>query len=148
MATRPGATSADPARAAALAADAERRRVEDAERARRTPRTLFDALNWDYAIVERLNRADLTTQVISFNLGRAVLDGNPADNIELLAGDVVTIFGQSDIRVPVSRQARLVSIEGEVAAPGVYQLQPGETLKSMIVRAGGFTPQADRKSVV
>jgi hypothetical protein len=29
-----------------------------------------------------------------------------------------------------------------VGAPGVYQLQPGETLKSLIARAGGFTAQA------
>ena len=46
--------------------------------------------------------------MISFNLGRAVLEGNPADNIELLAGDVVTIFGQSDIRVPVSDRKSVV----------------------------------------
>jgi protein involved in polysaccharide export with SLBB domain len=114
----------------------------EAERLRRTPTALFDALNWDYAVIERLNRTDLTTQVISFNLGRAVLQGDPAENLELLPGDVVTIYGQKDIRVPVARQARLVAIEGEVGAPGVYQLRPGETLKQLVVRAGGFTPEA------
>ena len=35
-----------------------------------------------------------------------------------------------------------MSIEGEVYAPGVYQLQPGETLKQLMNRAGGVTPQA------
>jgi hypothetical protein len=35
-----------------------------------------------------------------------------------------------------------VSVEGEVASPGVYQLLPGETLKGLIERTGGFTPQA------
>jgi protein involved in polysaccharide export with SLBB domain len=44
--------------------------------------------------------------------------------------------------VPVSRQTRLVSIEGEVSSPGVYQLLPGDTLQSVIARAGGFTAQA------
>jgi protein involved in polysaccharide export with SLBB domain len=44
--------------------------------------------------------------------------------------------------VPVARQTRLVSLEGEVAAPGVYQLTPGETLKGLIARAGGLTAQA------
>ena len=44
--------------------------------------------------------------------------------------------------MPVARQTRLVGLEGEVNAPGVYQLQPGETLKQLIARAGGFTPQA------
>ena len=110
--------------------------------ANRSPTALFDALNWDYAVIERLNVADLSTQVIPFNLGKAVLQGDAANNIELMAGDVVTVYSQRDIRVPVSRQTRLVSVEGEVASPGVYQLQAGETLKSLLARAGGFTPQA------
>jgi len=110
--------------------------------ARRPVAPLFDELNWDYAVIERLNTQDLTTQVIPFNLGAAVLRGDPAHDIELLPGDVVTVFSQKDLRVPVARQTRLVSIEGEVAATGVYQLQPGETLKQLITRIGGFTPQA------
>ena len=113
-----------------------------AERARKAPAALFEELNWEYAVIERLNTADLSTQVIPFNLGRAVLQGDPAQNIELLAGDVVTVYSQKDVRVPVARQTRLVSVEGEVAAPGIYQLLPGETLKGLIARIGGFTPQA------
>ena len=110
-------------------------------RARQQPAALFDDLNWDYATIERLN-PDLTTQVISFNLGKAVLQKNDADNLALLPGDVVTVYSQKDIRVSVSRQTRLVSIEGEVNASGIYQLQPGDTLQSVLARAGGFTPQA------
>ena len=120
-------------------------RAEDlaqAARARKAPATLFDDLNWDYAVVERLNDADLSTQVIPFNLGKAVLQADETQNIELRAGDVVTIYSQKDVRVPVARQTRLVSLEGEIGSPGVYQLLPGETLKALITRAGGFTPQA------
>jgi protein involved in polysaccharide export with SLBB domain len=106
------------------------------------PASLFDELNWDYAVVERLNTADLSPQVIPFNLGRAVLGGDARDNIELMAGDVVTVYSHKDIRVPVAKQTRLVTLQGEVAAPGVYQLQPGETLRGLIKRAGGFTDQA------
>ena len=109
---------------------------------KRAPTALFDELNWDYAVIERLNTRDLTTLVIPFNLGKAVLQGDAANNIELMAGDVVTVYSQKDIRVPVSRQTRLVTLEGEVASPGVYQLQPGDTLQSVIARAGGFTGQA------
>ncbi len=121
------------------------RRNEDravAAASRRTPTALFDELNWDYAVIERLNARELTTQVIPFNLGKAVLQGDEANNVELLAGDVVTVYSQKDIRVPVSRQTRLVALEGEVGAPGVYQLHPGDTLQSVIARAGGFTAQA------
>ncbi len=110
-------------------------------RAQRTPSALFDELNWDYATIERLT-PDLSTQVIAFNLGKAVLQGGDADNVALAPGDVVTVYSQKDVRVPVARQTRLVGLEGEVNAPGVYQLQPGETLKDLIARAGGFTPQA------
>lgn len=113
-----------------------------ANRAKKNPAALFDELNWDYAVIERLIEKDLSTQVIPFNLGKAVLDADPAHNLELLSGDVVTVYSQKDVRVPVARQTRLVSVEGEVQAPGVYQLQPGETLAGLIRRAGGFTPQA------
>lgn len=112
------------------------------ERTRQTPVTLFEELNWDYAVIERLIEKDLSTQVIPFNLGKAVLKGDEANNLELLPGDVVTVYSQKDIRVPVARQTRLVSLEGEVGSPGVYQLMPGETLKGLIARAGGLSPQA------
>ena len=123
----------------------EREREEDrlgTNRQRRAPTTLFDELNWDYAVIERLNRNDLTTQVIPFNLGKAILQNDDASNLALLPGDVVTVYSQKDVRVPVSRQTRLVSLEGEINSPGVYQLMPGETLRSLLARAGGFTPQA------
>jgi polysaccharide biosynthesis/export protein len=127
-------------------ARAERPRREDErsglDPSKKAPTALFDELNWDYAVIERLNRQDLSTQVIPFNLGKAVLQGDDANSIELMAGDVVTVYGQKDIRVPVSRQTRLVSLEGEIGSPGVYQLLPGDTLKSVIERAGGFTAQA------
>ncbi|RQP24119.1 polysaccharide biosynthesis/export family protein [Piscinibacter terrae] len=113
-----------------------------AERAKKTPSALFDELNWDYAVVERLSTTDISTQVIPFNLGKAVLQHDPLQDIQLLPGDVVTIYSQKDIRVPTARQTRLVSLEGEVKAPGVYQLMPGETLKSLLTRIGGLTPQA------
>lgn len=122
----------------------QRRREDRAivNASRKTPTALFDELNWDYAVIERLNTRDLSTQVIPFNLGKVILQGDEANNVELLAGDVVTVYSQKDIRVPVSRQTRLVSLEGEIASPGVYQLQPGDTLQSVIQRAGGFTSQA------
>ncbi len=125
-------------------AERQRRREDRAvvEASRKAPTALFDELNWDYAVIERLNTRDLSTQVIPFNLGKAILQGDEANNIELLPGDVVTVYSQKDIRVPVSRQTRLVSLEGEIASPGVYQLAAGDTLQSLIQRAGGFTPQA------
>lgn len=105
-------------------------------------RGMVDQINWDYAVIERLDRSKLTTQLIPFNLGKAVLEKDPASNLPLQAGDVVTILSQNDLRVPQERQSRLVRVEGEVAAPGVYQAAAGETLPQLIKRIGGLTPQA------
>lgn len=105
-------------------------------------RSLADQINWDYAVIERLNRDTLATDLIPFNLGKAVLQRDPAQNLPLQPGDVVTILSQNDLRLPQSRQTRLVRIEGEVAAPGVYPALPGETLPQLLQRVGGLTPNA------
>jgi len=144
--TPTAATAATAATSRTKLTRAERTRQREdrtlVDQSKKAPAALFDELNWDYAVIERLNTKDLSTQVIPFNLGKAVLQADATQNVELMAGDVVTIYGQKDIRVPVARQTRLVSVEGEVASPGVYQLLPGETLKGLIERTGGFTPQA------
>ncbi len=113
-----------------------------AERVRNDVRNLIDEVNWDYAVIERLDRKELTTRLIPFNLGRAVLHADPAHNLELQPGDVVTILGKRDLAVPQSRQTRLVRVEGEVLAPGVYETLPGETLSDLLARVGGPTPEA------
>lgn len=99
-------------------------------------------VNWEYAVIERLNRDDYSTRLIPFNLGMAVLEGNTEHNLPLEPGDVVTIFSKSDVRVPVGKQTRYVRLEGEVSQAGVFQVQPGETLRQVVMRAGGITPNA------
>lgn len=105
-------------------------------------RSLADQINWDYAVVERLNRDTLATELIPFNLGKLVLQRDPTQNLPLQPGDVVTILSDNDVRLPQSRQTRLVRVEGEVAAPGVYPALPGETLPQLLQRIGGLTPNA------
>jgi protein involved in polysaccharide export with SLBB domain len=108
----------------------------------RTVRNLVDEPNWEYATIERLDKDRITTRLLAFNLGRAVLNKDPEHDLLLEPGDVVTIFGTKDIRGPQARSSRLVRLEGEVDRPGVYQLQPGESLKGLVARAGGVTGQA------
>ena len=105
-------------------------------------RSFQDQINWDYAVIERLNKNELRTQLIPFNLGKAIVQKDPAHNLELQEGDIVTIMSSAELRLPVERQTRVVRIEGEVAAPGLYQALPGETLAQIIARIGGVTPQA------
>jgi protein involved in polysaccharide export with SLBB domain len=105
-------------------------------------RRLSNEINWDYAVIERRNEADLTTTLLPFNLGKAILDADPASNIALQPGDVVTVFSKSDVAAPSGRRPIVVRLEGEFNAAGVYQAQPGETLRQLITRAGGITPDA------
>lgn len=99
-------------------------------------------IDWSYAVIERQSQVDLKTSLFPFNLGKVVLDGDESQNLELQPGDVVTIFSTADVRVPLVQQTRFVRLEGEFNASGVYSVQPGETLRSLLTRAGGFTPNA------
>jgi len=105
-------------------------------------RKLADEINWDYAVIERLNQADLTTALLPFNLGKAVLEGDPANNLPLQPGDIVTVFSKSDVSAPAMRRPVVVSLEGEFNYAGVYRANPGETLRQLVTRVGGITPQA------
>jgi protein involved in polysaccharide export with SLBB domain len=99
-------------------------------------------VNWSYAVIERQSPTDLKTTLIPFHLGRAIIDREESENVPLEAGDVVTIFSTSDLKVPQNLQTRYVRLEGEFASAGVYSVRPGETLRQLVARAGGLTPQA------
>ena len=99
-------------------------------------------LDWNYAVVERLDAQTLTTSLISFNPGALYLRGDQSQNLALQPGDVVTFFSTADLRVPSSQQTRFVRLEGEFVASGVYSVAPGETLRQLLARAGGFTGDA------
>ena len=119
----------------------ESRRVGD-ETVASSVRDLVDEPNWEYATVERLDGDRIATRLLPFNLGKAVVARDPDQDLLLQQGDVVTIFSSKDIRGPQARGTRLVRVEGEVDRPGVYQLQPGDSLRAILARAGGITPQA------
>ncbi|MFZ0861575.1 MAG: SLBB domain-containing protein [Candidatus Sulfotelmatobacter sp.] len=105
-------------------------------------RRLAPEINWDYAIIQRVNPADLTSKLLWISPRKAILEHDEASNLELQPGDIVTIFSQRDISVPQSERSRYMVIEGEVKRPGVYKLEINETLRSVLQRAGGLTPDA------
>lgn len=98
-------------------------------------------VDWDYAVIERMNLEDLSTKLVPFSLEKA-LQGDPEQNLPLQPGDVVTIFSKDDLQVPVSKKTKYVRLEGEINHAGVYQVAPGETLRQLLTRVGGFTPNA------
>lgn len=99
-------------------------------------------INWDYAVIERLDHGTLTTRLIPFDLGKVVLEHDQSADVLLERGDVVTIFSKADFSVPRAQQTRQVRLEGEVIRAGVYTVGPGETLRSLVENAGGLTPNA------
>jgi len=99
-------------------------------------------IDWDYAVIERLNPETLKTELLPFDLGKLVMQHDASQNLELQPGDIVSIFSEADIRVPVAEQTKLVRLEGEFVHAGVYSALPGETLRHLVERAGGFTPNA------
>lgn len=109
---------------------------------RTTIRQLAADIDWSYAAIERLDPHTLKTTVIPFDLGKLVLQHDASQDIALQPGDVVTIFSDADIRVPLAQQTKLVTLEGEFLHAGVYSVEPGETLRHLVERAGGLTPSA------
>lgn len=73
------------------------------------------------------------TQLIEIDLARA-LEGDPAHDLELQPHDYLVIK-----ELPFWGAQEYVTIEGEVRFPGRYPIQRGETLRSVVARAGGIT---------
>ena len=109
---------------------------------RTTVRLPAPEIDWDYAVIERLDRDTLKTKLIPFDLGKLVLQHDASQDPELQPGDVISIFSEADIRLPQMQQTKLIRLEGEFAHAGTYSAQPGETLRQLVERAGGFTPKA------
>ncbi|MDE3187050.1 MAG: SLBB domain-containing protein [Acidobacteriota bacterium] len=105
-------------------------------------RQLAPEIDWNYAVIERLDKDTLKARLIPFDLGKLVLQHDASQDLELQAGDVVSIFSEADIRVPLAEQTKLVRLEGEFAHAGVYAVEPGESLRQLVERAGGLTPNA------
>ncbi len=76
------------------------------------------------------------TELITVNLAR-VLTGDALANIDLLPHDVLNIK-----EIPLWRDLEKIDVVGEVRFPGSYPIRRGETLRSVIDRAGGMTDLA------
>ena len=98
-------------------------------------------INWEYALVQRIDSNNLSPHLLPFNLAKAI-EGDGDQNLLLRSGDVITIFSQADMLVPIAQQSKFVRLEGEFKTAGIYQVEGGETLRHLIARVGGFTDHA------
>jgi protein involved in polysaccharide export with SLBB domain len=100
---------------------------------------LYPDIDWDYAVIERQDPATLKSLLIPFKPRDVLLGG---ESVALQPNDVVRVFSQGDVDVPIKERTRYVKIEGEVLRPGLYMVEQSESLKSLVEKAGGLTPQA------
>ena len=98
--------------------------------------------DWNYAVIESTDLGTMTNSLIPFDPGRLVLQHDPSQDLALQPGDVITIFSQDDINLPIDQQTRYIRLEGEFVHPGVYSVSPPESLRSVVARAGGLTKKA------
>ena len=54
-------------------------------------------IDWDYAVIERLNQETLKTELIPFDLGKLVLQHDASQDVALQPGDVVSISSRKQI---------------------------------------------------
>lgn len=86
-----------------------------------------------YTVVDGETRR---TQTLEVDLAD-VLRGDPKANLALAAFDNLSIK-----EVPEWRGQESVELKGEVRFPGRYAIKRGESLRSVLTRAGGLTPYA------
>lgn len=73
------------------------------------------------------------TELVEIDLAKAV-SGDPSANLELKPFDYLVIK-----ELPLWGSQEYVEVKGEVRFPGRYPIQRGETLHSVVERAGGLT---------
>jgi protein involved in polysaccharide export with SLBB domain len=101
-----------------------------------------EEINLDYAVIERFSRETLKLSLLPFNLGKVLASPKSEGDLELQAGDVITVFSHKDIQVPTALRQVFVRIEGEVKSPGIYMVGPSDNLQTIIQKAGGSTSDA------
>jgi protein involved in polysaccharide export with SLBB domain len=97
---------------------------------------LLDAA--DLASYQIENGDKVITRRTAINIGRAVNDDDPNADVLLKPGDVLTVHQLSGW----TNIGASVSLKGELTYPGMYGIQEGEKLSSVLKRAGGFTSSA------
>jgi protein involved in polysaccharide export with SLBB domain len=85
---------------------------------------------------EVVNGESRVTELIRVDLA-AVLRGDPAANLRLQPFDTLSIK-----EIVAWTDQETITLRGQVKFPGRYSVKPGETLKSVLQRAGGLTQYA------
>lgn len=121
-----------------------------------TPEELKPGVDDNYVLVRRERVRGRPIEVLSADLGAALLNPSGPENIPLEARDTVYVFslsyGRQRVISPLLDELQLqathdkplqqVQIAGYVRAPGTYPLEPGMRISDLIRAGGRLTEQA------
>ena len=82
-------------------------------------------------------QSKVTGEHVTIDIAKA-MEGDPANNLTMRDGDVLTISRVSGW----DDRGASVTVGGEVTHPGTFGIKPGERLSSVLKRAGYFLPTA------
>lgn len=106
--------------------------------------TLDDVLAMSGGFSAVADRSRVSIEQLSDRNDRRVRELQLPAQLKTIAsnGDVIRAFSSVNTALPVGKQFKRVTVEGEVARPGEYVLPPTSTLQDAIAAAGGLTSQA------
>lgn len=99
--------------------------------------TLEDIVFYSKGLQNRADKNITINRHENNKIQEYVIDIERNPDFKILPGDIVFVRKKSDWI-----DSKLVKLEGFVKYPGVYQLNPSETMNTLIARAGGFTKGA------
>jgi len=89
-------------------------------------------LNFDYAVVRRLDPVGLRSELFAFNLGKA-LAGDPVENLALQPGDQISLYGPNE---PGAETLNSITVRGEIlGGERRFIWRPGFAIRDIIPSA-------------
>lgn len=102
-----------------------------------SPEELLPETYFRYGLIERESELNRESEYITFSLENALINEDPAANLQLRARDKVYVFHRTHFRdVPY------VITRGEVRSPGRYAYKKDMTVLDLLLAAGGLTRDA------
>jgi protein involved in polysaccharide export with SLBB domain len=95
----------------------------------------------EYALIKRRLLPELKEELIPFNPGKVLIDGDTQSNIFLTPKDRVYIFPKWFFK-----DTPYFTVEGEVRQEGKFELLKNHRVKDAILEAGGLTKDASLRS--
>ena len=89
-----------------------------------------------------ISQVGMVSETINIDLGKAI-EGDPEENVRLKDHDFLVVRS-----IPELEYDRTVTIRGQVRFPGTYPISKGESLSSLLDRAGGYTEKAYLRGAV